>query len=62
MKQHDYKQARFERLQECIGEYLDDEDGSSKELLNDIQRACLLMGQYFSDRASDYTHVMEFFQ
>ena len=56
------KEQRFERLKDTVSEYLDDEDGTPQEFLDDLEKALLEMSQYFRGRADAYTHVQEFFK
>ena len=58
----DYKEQRFERLKDIISDYLDDEDGTPQEFLNDLEKALLEMNQYFKGRLNAYTHIQEFFK
>lgn len=57
-----FEERRFDRLKEIISEYLDDEDGSSHEFLDDLEKALLEMSQYFRGRVDAYTHVQDFFK
>ena len=57
-----HDQHRYETLKEVISDYLDDSDGSSQKLLDDIQRALLENVQYFQGRVDHYTHVQEYFK
>lgn len=57
-----YEARRYEILKEVVSDYLDDSDGTSQRLLDDLQRALLENVQYFKRRVDHYTHIMEFFQ
>ena len=56
-----YEQHRYERLEETISEYLDDEGGTTSKLLQDLQRAALENSQYFVGRVDEYTELQDFF-
>lgn len=57
-----FKEQRLERLKDTISEYLDDEDSTSQEFLNDLEKALLEMSQYFKGRLDAYTQIQEFFK
>lgn len=54
-------EQRYERLKEVISEYLDDSDGTTSKLLDDLQRVALENSQYFVGRVNEYTNLQDFF-
>ena len=54
-------EQRYERLKEIISEYLDDSDGTTSKLLDDLQRVALENSQYFVGRVNEYTNLQDFF-
>ena len=53
-------EQRYERLKEVISEYLDDSDGTTSKLLDDLQRVALENSQYFVGRVNEYTNLQDF--
>lgn len=50
-------EQRYQRLKECVAEYLDDEGENPKRLVSDVKLACQELKKYHSERLDAFNTV-----